>query len=147
MSVTVTTNHLGIGKHFKTRTVAAICGIAIAVAAAGAIVVTSQKDTSVGTGQAVNADAGTRVINAAPVPVTYFLVATQEEADRFQMQVSQDQYETIMSGLELAPGLTIYLAIDTPEREAMLGLMMQDLNATALETGMMTTQVIDLRGP
>ena len=147
MSVTVHTKYQGIGKHFKTRFGAALCGIAIAVAALGAILFTSQKGTSVGTGPVVIANSATPAVSAAPFPVTYYLVGTQEEADRLQMLVSQQQYETIMAGLELSPGLTIYLPIDTPEREAMLALMMQDLNATALETGIMMTHVIDLRSP
>ena len=132
--------HLGIFLSLFVGGILTITAVAIA-----AIVITSEEETSVGTTGLITGEASIPYVKAAPA-VLYYLVATPEEAARFSVMAAQDEAVAVAAGIEVQPKVTIYLAIDSPEREAMLAMTLQELYMVATESGGVY-QVIDLRTP
>jgi hypothetical protein len=78
-------------------------------------------------------------------PPIYYIVSSESEAEQLTFRADQETAALVSQGGRL-PRKSYYLAVDSPEKERLLEIMSQELNAFALE-GQQTAQIIDLRLP
>jgi len=129
-------------KGIKARYIAAVCGLALAAAAIAGIATYSSQDaakTSSLPGSLTAATAGA----SADVPSSvYYLVGSQEQTLGMKLGIN----DAVMSASNLGFTPANYVIVaDSPESQALVTLMVQDLNGVALQTGLVTANVIDLR--
>jgi hypothetical protein len=147
MRTTAITGYWGAGRSFRSRFVTAVCGVAaLAIAAIAAATISGSGATSTAPEPATISVSGARISNV-PAPITYYVVASQEEAGRISGVLERDEGAAMAAGAELSPRQNIVLVVDSPEKEQMLQLILQDINAHALASPATAVEVVDLRAP
>jgi len=130
-------------KGIKAQYIAAACGLALAVSAIAGIVTFSSQDSDKATGHA-GAIGSAGVSTSADLPMTfYYVVGSEERAVTLRTAINNAIMEAFVPGA--IPSDYHVILADTPEREQLVALLFQDLNGVALQTGLITTNIIDLR--
>jgi hypothetical protein len=130
-------------KGMKARYIAAVCGLALAASAIAGIATYNGQGSAKPSARPSAIGSGSVSTNADLPTTVYYIVGSQEQALTMQMAVNEVATSGFPSG-STPPDYQVIVA-DSPEKEQLVALMAQDLNGVAVQTGLITANVIDLR--
>jgi hypothetical protein len=147
MQSTISTPSAGTWHNLKVQYLALACGLAFAAAAAvGVGAFGGGAASRIDTTHDVTIGSTVRPAAITPPPLTFFVLDSQERANQLARLANEDALAISQQhGATESLLAAQYLVVDSPEQQALLTVMVNELMAIEQETGRPSPAVIDLR--